>query len=53
MLWDEQHLVVQRTNAAMATLGVVVQAATMTTGMGASKEAAAHFTKLLNMLGGE
>lgn len=50
MVWDEAQLVVQRVNAHLATLGVLVQAATATTGMGASRKSGAHFKKLIEGL---
>lgn len=53
MVFDEASLVAERQNRQMASLGVIVQSATMTTGMGATKETAAEFVKLINGLNDE
>lgn len=47
---DEATLVVERHNGELATIGVIIQSATATTGMGASKKAADHFSKLIKGL---
>jgi len=53
MVWDESKLVVDRVNRSIATMGVVIQSATMTTGMGASRKAGEHFSDLVKSLNGE
>lgn len=50
-VFDEAKLVVDRRNGELATLGVVIQAAGMTTSMGATKKSAANFQKLIKTLG--
>jgi len=52
-VFDEAGLVVDRKNGEMATLGVIIQSATMTTGMGASQDAQKHFQTLIKGLAGE
>lgn len=53
MLGDEAKLLVDQINGTLATLGVIIQSATMTTGMGSSREAQQHFKKLIRGLSGE
>lgn len=53
MVFDEASLVVDHLNRQQATLGVVIQAATATTGMAAGREANALFRKLVESLNGE
>ncbi|WP_197163360.1 hypothetical protein [Novosphingobium aureum] len=50
---DEAELIVERQNRAYATIGMVVQSATATTGMTASKEAWDQFTGLIEGLNGD
>ena len=52
-VFDEAKLVVERRNGELATLAVIIQSATMTTGMGASKKSGDHFQKLVKSLTGE
>lgn len=49
-VFDEAALVVERRNGELVTMGVLIQAATATTGFAASKETAGHFTKLIEEL---
>lgn len=53
MMFDEARLVVDRQNREMATIGVVIQSATATTGMTAGKEAGNHFKRLIEDLNGD
>jgi len=53
MLYDEAELVRSRVDQQLAAIGVVVQAATMTTGFGASKESYETFTGLISKLNRE
>jgi hypothetical protein len=52
-VFDEAKLVVERRNGELATLGLLVQAATATTSMGASKKTGEHFQDLIKGLSGE
>lgn len=53
MVWEEAELVVDRKNGELATIAVVIQRATSTTGMTAGKETAAEFNKFIKGLTGE
>lgn len=46
-------MVVERRNGELVSLGVLIQSATATTGMTASKDAAKSFEELLKTLRGE
>ena len=52
-VFDEAQLVVERKNADLISLGVVVQSATATTGMTASQDAADAFRALIETLSGD
>lgn len=52
-VFDEAKLLVDRRNGELATLGVIIQSATATTGMSASKDAGEHFKKLITSLSGD
>jgi len=52
-VFDEAKIVVERRNGEMATVGVIIQGATATTGMGASKDTVDHFKKLITGLSGD
>ncbi len=52
-VFDEAGLVTERRNRATATLGVVIQSATMTTGMGSSEKSVRSFKELMQTLSGE
>lgn len=52
-VFDETRLLVDRRNGEMATLGVLIQAATMTTGMGANRKSIDHFKKIIKGLSGD
>lgn len=52
-VFDEAALVVERRNGELASLGVIVQHATATTGMTAGKKAVASFNKLIKGLSGD
>lgn len=52
-VFDEARLVVDRRNGELASLGVIVQAATATTGMGATKKSVELFKKLITGLSGD
>lgn len=52
-VFDEARLVVERRNNELATIGVIIQNATATTGMGANKETKEIFTKLIKGLSGD
>lgn len=52
-VFDEASLLVERRNGELATLGVIIQSATATTGMGASKKAVEQFRDLINGLSGD
>lgn len=47
MVHDEAKFVVDRLNGQLASIGVVVQRATATTGMTAGKETVKEFNKLI------
>jgi hypothetical protein len=52
-VFDEASLIVERRNGELATMAVIIQSATATTGMGASKKSADHFKKLIKTLSEE
>lgn len=52
-VFDEANLIVERANGELATLALIIQGATATTGMGASKKTAEHFKKLIRSLSGD
>lgn len=52
-IFDESNILAELLDRQMATMGVVVQAATLTTGMGASDEASKAFGDLIKRLNGE
>jgi len=52
-VFDEANLIVERRNGELATIGVIIQSATATTGMGANKKSVDHFKKLIKGLSGE
>lgn len=52
-LRDEAAIVDAREGRRFAMMGVVVQSATMTTGMAASEDALRHFSKLVDRLNGD
>lgn len=49
-VWDEMELLRERKRLELADLAVAVQAATMTTGMAAGKDAAKAFDKFVKAL---
>lgn len=53
MVFDESSFVVERQNRQLASAGIVIQSATMTTGMGGGKDAAKAFSKLIKTLNDE
>lgn len=52
-VFDEARLVVERRNGELATLGVIIQSATATTGMTAGKDAGTLFQNLIKRLTGD
>lgn len=52
-VYEEAAMVVERHNRELATVGVLIQSATATTGMAAGRKSQAHFSKLIKGLAGE
>jgi len=52
-IWEEAELVVERQNRMIVNLAVVIQKATGTTGMTASKETVKSFNDFIKTLNGE
>lgn len=52
-IWDEAEFVVERQNRNLVNLAVIIQQATSTTGMTASKETAKSFQDFIKKLNGD
>jgi len=52
-IWEEAELVVERQNRNLVSLAVIIQKATGTTGMTASKESVKDFNDFIKKMNGE
>lgn len=52
-IWEEAELVIERLNRNLVSLAVIIQKATATTGMTASKESVKGFNDLIKSMNGE
>ncbi len=52
-IWEEAELVVERQNRGLLNLAVIIQKATGTTGMTASKETVKEYNDFIKLLNGD